>query len=173
MDNELLFKDEVRNMDELVEALDNANKLSVLDRVKIGVICFIFDKEGRLILNRRGPGARDDIGLLQALGGSVNGTDMDFRDAMLRELKEEAGLNANNIQLDAFLGAYLDGKIDHHTGDFVNWIILGYRGTLVSGEVKNMEPDRCVGIEKFELDKVPFNEVGTTATKFIKMLQGK
>jgi 8-oxo-dGTP pyrophosphatase MutT (NUDIX family) len=92
---------------------------------------------------------------------------------MMRELKEEAGLNPSNINLDAFLGAYLDGKIDHHTGDFVNWIILGYRGTLVSGEVKNMEPDRCVGIEKFELDKVPFNEVGQTATKFIKMMQKK
>ena len=172
MEDELLFKEEVRNMDELVEALDNAHKLSVLDRVKIGVICFIFDKDGRLILNRRGPGARDDIGLLQAIGGSVNGTDMDFREAMKRELKEEAGLTTN-ITLDAFLGAYLDGKIDHHTGDFVNWIILGYRGTLVSGEVKNMEPDRCVGIEKFELDKVPFNEVGQTATKFIKMMQKK
>lgn len=171
MDNELLFSEEVRNMDELVDALDNANKLSVLDRVKIGVICFLFDKDGRLILNRRGPGARDDIGLLQALGGSVNGSDMDFREAMMRELKEEGGLTSSNVQLDAFLGAYLDGKIDHHTGDFVNWIILGYRGTLVSGEVRNMEPDRCVGIEKYELDKVPFTEVGTTATKFIKMMQ--
>ena len=169
MDNELLFKEEVRNMDELVEALDEAGKLSVLDRVKIGVICFIFDKEGKVILNRRGPGARDDIGLLQALGGSVNGTDMDFRDAMMRELKEEAGVNGN-VTLDAFLGAYLDGKIDHHTGDFVNWIILGYRGTLTSGELKNNEPDRCVGFEKFTLEALPYNEIGVTATKFLKMM---
>ena len=172
MENELLFKEEVRNMDELVEALDNAHKLSVLDRVKIGVICFIFDKEGRVILNRRGPGARDDIGLLQAIGGSVNGIDNDFRDAMKRELKEEAGLTTN-VTLDAFLGAYLDGKIDHHTGDFVNWIILGYRGTLTGGELKNLEPDRCVGFEKFKVDEVPFDQVGVTATKFIKMMQGK
>ena len=170
MENELLFSEEVRNMDELVEALENAHKLSVLDRVKIGVICFIFDKDGKLILNRRGPGARDDIGLLQAIGGSVNGTDMDFREAMKRELHEEAGLT-DNITLDAFLGAYLDGKIDHHTGDFVNWIILGYRGTLTSGELKNLEPDRCVGFEKFKLEEVPFDQVGVTASKFIKMMQ--
>ena len=97
---------------------------------------------------------------------------MDFRDAMMRELREEADVR-DNVTLDAFLGAYLDGKIDHHTGDFVNWIILGYRGTLTSGELKNNEPDRCVGFEKFTLEALPYNEIGVTATKFLKMMSEK
>ena len=84
----MLFYDEVIDTEGLVEKLiDNQS----LNEVKVGVICFIFDKNGRVILNRRGPGARDEVGLLQAVGGAVNKSDVNFVEALKREIVEETG----------------------------------------------------------------------------------
>ena len=66
----ILFHDEVKNINELVDKISEINDAPELNEVKVGVICFLFDKEGKLVFNRRGPGARDDIGKLQALGAT-------------------------------------------------------------------------------------------------------
>ena len=78
----MIFKDEVRNVDELVAKLIDSDSLK---KIKVAVVCFIFNKQGQVILNRRGPGARDDVGKLQAVGGSVNKSDADFLSALKRE----------------------------------------------------------------------------------------
>lgn len=166
----MLFTDEVKNMQELVE------KLSVVEnigKIKVAVVCFIFDKNDHLILHRRGPGARDEIGKLQAIGGSVNKNDLDFRDSLMRELKEEAGSNGV-VEITNFIGAQLDGKVDKHTGEFVNWVILGYKGLLVEGELENMEPERCIGFEKNYIEDFKQEDLSVTAYNFIqKMLSDK
>ena len=94
----ILFHDEVRTKEELINKITSLADAPELNDVKIGVICFIFDKDGKVVLNRRGAGARDDIGKLQALGGSINDSDPDdFRQSMMRELKEEAGVTDTSI----------------------------------------------------------------------------
>lgn len=163
----MLFVDEVNNMDELIDKISELDE--DIEEVKVAVVCFIFDSNGKLTLHRRGPGARDEIGKLLAIGGSVNGTDASFRDALARELKEEAGDKAE-IRIDDFIGAQLDGKVDRHTGKFINWIILGYTGTIISGELVNSEPDRCVGFEKAYMEEFREEELSTTAFNFIKQL---
>ena len=90
----MIFKDEVRNVDELVAKLIDIDSLK---KIKVAVICFIFNKQCQVILNRRGPGARDDVGKLQAVGGSVNKSDADFLSALKREILEETGNNDINI----------------------------------------------------------------------------
>ena len=115
----MIFTDEVKNMEELLPYISEYKSLG---KVKVAVICFLFDKSGDLILQRRGPGARDEVGMLEAIGGSVNGTDADFRAALERELVEEAGKNAK-IEIGDFIGAQIDGKTDRNSGEFVNWII--------------------------------------------------
>lgn len=161
----MLFTDEVKNMQELVEKLSDLD--SEIDKIKVAVVCFIFDKNNNLILNRRGPGARDEIGKVQALGGSVNNSDADFREAILREIKEEGGSDAV-VRIDSFIGAQLDGKVDKHTGEFINWVILAYKGTLVEGELINAEPDRSVGLEKNTMEKFLNDDLSVTAYNFIK-----
>lgn len=166
----MLFREEVNNLEELV------NRLSRFDqdfgKIKACVICFVFDKDNNLILNRRGPGARDEVGMLQAIGGSVNHNDENFRSAVMRELKEEAG-NAE-FEVSDFLGAVLNPAVDKTTGDLINWIILGYKGKLVTGEVENMEPDRCIGFEKAKMDEFKTEEISRSTYKFIQdMLSSK
>lgn len=166
----MLFKDEVNTIEELVEKLSRFD--AEFNDIKACVICFVFDKDNNLILNRRGPGARDEVGMLQAIGGSVNKTDADFRTAMARELKEEAG-NAE-FEVGKFLGAVLNPAVDKQTGKLINWIIMGYEGVLVSGEVENMEPDRCIGFEKAPLDGFKADEISRTTYIFMQdMLSNK
>lgn len=165
----LLFKDEVRNMDELIDVLSVKKELNNIDKIKVAVIGFIFDKNGNLILHRRGAAARDEVGKLQALGGSVNGADGDFRTALMRELAEECGEVAK-FEIDSFLGAQLDPKTDRFSGEFINWIIMGYRVNLIEGELINNEPDRCVGFEKAFMEEFNGAEVSRIAYNFIKMM---
>lgn len=162
----MLFTDEVKDMNEFI---DKIKDFDLGDRVKVAVVCFVFDKSGKLILNRRGPGARDEIGKLQALGGSINADDADFRSALLRELREEGGDKAK-VSIDYFIGAQKDGKFDNTLGEYVNWIILGYKGTVQEGELINAEPDRSVGLEKGELDEFKKEELSITAYNFIQEL---
>lgn len=167
----MLFTDEVATMQDLV------NKLSEFDqdfgKIKVAVVCFIFDKNGNLVLHRRGPGARDEIGKLQAIGGSVNKNDADLRDSLARELREEAGSNCE-IKVTKFIGAQLDGKVDKTTGEYVNWIILAYEGSIISGELENLEPERCVGFERAPLDGFKREDLSNTAYNFIQtMLSNK
>ena len=112
----MLFQDEVNTIEELVEKLSDFDQ--DFGKIKTCVICFVFDKDNNLILNRRGPGARDEVGMLQAIGGSVNNSDVDFRSAMVRELKEEAGDKAD-IELGNFLGAFLNPAKDKNTGEII------------------------------------------------------
>lgn len=162
----MLFTNEVMNMDELVSELE---KFNLNGKIKVAVVCFIFDKAGRLILNRRGPGARDEIGKLQALGGGVNSSDENFRASLVRELKEEGGEEAV-ITIDSFIGAQEDGKVDKHTGEYINWIILGYKGILESGELINAEPERSIGFEKDEPQNFKKEDLSITAYNFINEL---
>ncbi|MDE6141922.1 MAG: NUDIX hydrolase [Bacilli bacterium] len=163
----MLFTDEVKDMSELIEKLATMN--TKLSKIKVAAVCFIFDKDGNLILHRRGPGARDAVGKLQAIGGSVNNDDVSFRDALARELTEEAG-NSANICVDGFVGALLDGKVDRYSGEYVDWIILAYYGTLESGELINSEPERCIGFEKAPLTGFSDEDLSDTAKIFIKQL---
>lgn len=162
----MLFTDEVKTMDELVEKLSEVDNLG---KVKVAVVCFIFDKQDNLILHRRGAGARDEVGKLQAIGGSVNGRDANFRDALERELREEAGTNCS-IRIDEFIGAQLDSKFDKQVGSFVDWVILAYKGKVTSGELENMEPDRCVGFEKDDMSNFSKDDLSITAYNFIQKM---
>lgn len=162
----MIFKDEVRNVDELVAKLIDIDSLK---KIKVAVVCFIFNKQGQVILNRRGPGARDDVGKLQAVGGSVNKSDADFLSALKREILEETG--NNNIKISKFIGAYHDRKMDNETKEIVDWIILGYIGILESGSLINVEKNRSVDFETFNLNDINPEELSLSTYEFIKEIK--
>jgi 8-oxo-dGTP pyrophosphatase MutT (NUDIX family) len=168
----ILFHDEVRTVKELVDKITSLEDAPELNDVKIGVICFIFDKDGKVVLNRRGAGARDDVGKLQALGGSINDTDPDdFRKSMMRELKEEAGVD--DVSIDSFVGCIVDTKYDKSAMKVIDWVILAYVGHVGEQELKNMEPERCVGIEHLDINAINNDELGETAASFLEYIKEK
>ena len=162
----MIFKDEVRNVDELVAKLIDIDSLK---KIKVAVVCFIFNKQGQVILNRRGPGARDDVGKLQAVGGSVNKSDADFLSALKREILEETG--NNDIKISKFIGAYHDRKIDNETKEVVDWIILGYIGILESGSLINVEKSRSIDFETFNINDINPEELSLSTYEFIKEIK--
>lgn len=162
----MIFKDEVRNVDELVAKLIDIDSLK---KIKVAVVCFIFNKQGQVILNRRGPGARDDVGKLQAVGGSVNKSDVEFLSALKREVLEETG--NNDIKIGKFIGAYHDRKMDNETKEIVDWIILGYIGILESGSLINVEENRSVDFETFNLNDINPEELSVSTYEFIKEIK--
>lgn len=167
----ILFTTEVNNLEELVNTISSLDNAPELNNVKIGVICFLFDKNGKLVLNRRGAGARDDVGKLQALGGSINDNDPSFRESMKRELIEEAGVDDVNIK--SFVGAIVDSKYDKNSMQMIDWIILAYIGETGEKELKNMEPERCIGFERFDINEVDYNDLGDTAASFLDYIKNK
>lgn len=161
----MLFYDEVKDLEELVEKLKSMD--IYLDNVKVGVVCFIFDEYNNLILNKRGANARDEVGKLQAFGGSVNKSDHSLRDSLKRELAEEVGTLAH-IEIEKFIGAQLDKKVVN--GEEINWIILAYTGKLIDGNLINMEADKSDGFVIKKPDEFLNDNLSTTAYNFIKLI---
>lgn len=132
---------------------------------RCAVIALILDKEGRILLQRRGPKSRDEIGKLEDIGGAVESTDLSFRDAMKREIVEEVG-DSINFSIDELVGASLITKYDSRTNKDVNWFFLLYKCTYIDGELKINEPGKSLGYEFYEQDDLPVEEVAETTMKF-------
>ena len=136
----MLFNDEVKTIDELIEKVINVKDIH---KMKVCVVCMLYDQEGKIVLHRRGAKARDEVGKLELIGGSVDRSDGEFRDALLRELREEAGIEAK-FEVGDFIVAQHTQHVDKNTDELIDWVVLCYDGRIVSGELVNMEPDRCV-----------------------------
>lgn len=67
------------------------SEITIKDNTQLGVIIHIEDSNGLILLQKRGSKARDEIGLLEEIGGKVEKTDNSFKEAIIRELKEEIG----------------------------------------------------------------------------------
>ena len=136
-----------------------------LPEYRCAVIALILDSEGRILLQRRGPKSRDEVGKLEDIGGAVESTDITFRDAMKREIIEEAGEDIN-FTIDELIGASLITKFDSRTDSDVNWFFLLYKCTYIDGELKINEPGKSLGYEFYEQDDLPVEEVAETTMKF-------
>ena len=136
-----------------------------LPEYRCAVIALILDKEGRVLLQRRGPKSRDEVGKLEDIGGAVEDTDLNYREAMKREIIEEAGDDIN-FSIDELVGASLITKYDSRTDSDVNWFFLLYKCTYIGGELKINEPGKCLGYEFYKQDELPVEEVADTTLKF-------
>jgi len=165
----MLFTEEVKDINELTNLLINYPSIH---KIKVCVIAMIFDKDGKLILHRRGLKARDEIGKLEAIGGSVNKSDKTFRDAIERELIEETGPYAK-YEVNDFIGAVVSTKMDNHTNELIDWIVLAYHVNLLDGEMINMEKERCDGFESNYIKNFNRDEVADSCYTVMEYLSRK
>lgn len=158
----LVVKKEIDNYKEM-ELYIRDNKL-VTDDYSFAVLGLFIDREGKVILQRRGPKARDAEGKLACIGGALIDSDETFRKALEREIREEVGSEAS-IKIDSFICGGLERKYDPETNREVNWLFLTYKCVYEGGEIKINEPGKCLGYEYFDLDKLPEDEM-IDVTKF-------
>lgn len=128
---------------------------------KIGVIVHIENDKGEILLQQRGIKSRDENGFFEDIGGKVDSDDLTFKDAIIREIKEEAG---DDIKLDFnnhSIGIY------HCFKNNINWIFVIYYVKYISGDFKVMEPDKCVGYNFFTYEDAINSELVTESCKFL------
>jgi len=165
-----LFIEEVKDMKELQEFLSDNKKIS--NDYEVAVIVYAFDKDNKIIFQRRGPGCRDERLKLETIGGRVKETDIDFRTALNREIVEEVGTEAN-IEIEEFIIATCATTFDDRYNKEQTWIYIVYKGKLKSGELKIAEPNKCLGYERYKIGKVDENELSNGAKELYRIVSEK
>ena len=127
---------------------------------KIGVIAHIEDELGNILLQQRGIKSRDENGLYEDVGGSLDNTDKDFKSAIIREMKEEMGEEAN-VEISDSIGLYHVQKND------TNWLFIIFYGKYIDGEIKIMEPDKCLGYKFFTYKEAQDSDIVTESCKYL------
>ena len=118
-----------------------------VDYVGVGVGAVIVDNQGRLFLSRRGPKAKNERGLWEFPGGSVEFGET-LGEAIRREMREEYG-----VEID--VGELLD-VVDHILPDEgQHWVSPTYLCAITAGEPAIREPGKCTEIRWFSLTDMP------------------
>lgn len=129
---------------------------------KVGVIAHIENSAGEILLQQRGEKSRDENGLYEDIGGKVEPEDKDFKTAIIREVKEEAGDEINLVFSDS-IGIY------HCYKNNINWIFIIYFVKYIDGNIKIMEPDKCKDYHFFKCDEAINSNLVTKSCKFLIM----
>lgn len=120
-----------------------------VDYIGVGVGAVILNEDGRLFLALRGPAAKNERGLWEFPGGSVEFGER-LADALRREMTEEYG-----VQIE--VGDLLD-VVDHLLpAEGQHWVSPTFICRLVSGEPTIREPGKCAAIGWFAPDELPAN----------------
>ena len=118
-----------------------------VDYIGVGVGAIITDSQGRLFLARRGPKAKNERGLWEFPGGSVEFGET-MAAALQREMREEFGIEIT-------VGKLLD-VVDHILkAERQHWVSPTFLCTIASGEPEIKEPEKCAEIGWFRPDAVP------------------
>jgi mutator protein MutT len=118
-----------------------------VDTIGVGVGAVIVDARGRLFLARRGPEAKNERGLWEFPGGSVEFGET-LAQALQREMREEYGV-------EIAVGDLLD-VVDHILPDEgQHWVSPTYVCTIVSGRPTICEAGKCTEIGWFAPHAVP------------------
>jgi 8-oxo-dGTP diphosphatase len=118
-----------------------------IDYIGVGVGALCVDDEGRVFLTQRGPQAKNERGMWEFPGGSVEFGET-LVDALVREMQEEYG-----ITIEA--GDLLD-VFDHILPDEgQHWVSPTYICRIIAGEPSILEPAKCSQIGWFHLDQIP------------------
>lgn len=117
------------------------------DLPKIGVGVFILNKNGELLLMRRGTQARTEQGSWALPGGKVDKNET-AEEAAIRETKEEVNLP---IAIERELTSY-DCTLEN---EHIRWITKIFFARIASETPTIMEPEKCDGLGWFALDNLP------------------
>lgn len=127
---------------------------------KIGVIAHIENSNGLILLQQRGKKAYDEKGLYEYIGGKVEDNDLNFKAAIMREIKEEAG-DELNLEIADSLGIF------HCLKNNINWLFVIYFGKYIDGNIKIMELDKCMGYRFFSYNDAINSRLVTESCKYI------
>lgn len=118
-----------------------------VDYIGVGVGAVIVDEAGRLFLARRGPHARNERGLWEFPGGSVEFGET-LAGALRREMYEEYGVEIAVLELLDVVDHILPEEGQH-------WVSPSFVCRILSGEPEIREPQKCTEIGWFLPEEAP------------------
>ncbi len=118
-----------------------------IDYIGVGVGAVLVNDAGEIFLAQRGPLAKNERGLWEFPGGSVEFGET-LAEALKREMMEEFG-----IQIA--VGDLLDVADHILPEEGQHWVSPTYLCRIVSGEPRIMESGKCSAIGWFDPDDVP------------------
>lgn len=133
----------------VVVAEDKVDLRRGIDHIGVGAASIIHDGQGKLLLMKRGPKARDERGCWDVCGGAIEfGESVD--EAIKREVMEELCVEVKDID---FLEVY-DAHREHE-GSRTHWIQIVHAVLVDPKGVKIGEPHKISEIGWFGLDDLP------------------
>jgi len=103
-----------------------------------------------LLMKRKNTGFKD--GYWSLVAGHVDRGE-NFREAMVREAKEEAGIEIKKKNMEPF-------SVMHRDSRDAPYVDLFFKCEEWSGEIVNGEPEKCERLEWFEIDDLPERTIG-------------
>lgn len=126
------------------------------DYIGVGVGAMIFDDQGRLLMTKRGQGAKNERGCWEIPGGGVELNEA-RADAIVREVSEELGVDVEVLEELLTFEHMIPDEGQH-------WLATTFIVAIKDGQTpKIMEPHKCDAIEWFALDELPSPLALTTA----------
>ena len=121
-----------------------------VDYIGISVTSLVHDGMGNLLLQKRGPEARDERGAWDLCGGSIEFGDT-IEETLRKELMEE--LCVEPLEME-FLTAY-DAHRKTDDGMPTHWVAIIYAVKVDPNKVKIGEPHKITELGWFTSDKLP------------------
>jgi 8-oxo-dGTP diphosphatase len=118
-----------------------------IDYIGVGVGAILVNEEGLIFLARRGPTAKNEQGLWEFPGGSVEFGET-LAEALQREMYEEYGIKVSIRELVDVVDHILSQEHQH-------WVSPTFICQIRSGEPYIREPEKCTEIGWFGVDQVP------------------
>lgn len=129
---------------------EEVNRRRGIDHIGVTVASIIHDGNGKILLMKRGPKARDERGKWDVCGGAVEFGES-INDAIIREVNEEICTKPIDIQ---FINAG-DAHRTNHDGIKTHWIWLLHAVLVDPNQVKIGEPHKISEIGWFNEATLP------------------
>ncbi len=124
------------------------------DYIGVGCGALIINNKNETLLTKRTPKSRNQAGLWSKPGGMVEFNES-VEDALIREVKEELGVDIELIRPLGFTNHILNSEDQH-------WVAIHYLAKIIKGEPCIMEPDKIEEIKWFNFNNLPDNITQTT-----------
>lgn len=136
-------------MSKIIPADDATDLRRGIDHIGVTAVSIVHDGQGRILLMKRGPKARDENGKWDICGGAIEfGESID--EAIRREVNEELCTDALDVE---FLNIY-DAHREHN-GHKTHWIALVHAVKVDPTKVKIGEPHKIVEVGWFSTQNLP------------------
>lgn len=113
------------------------------------VLAVVFDEEGKILMAQRNEARSNFHRLWQFPGGGIEFGE-DPKDAVVREVREETGLNVKLLSQHPFAFNYSDPLTNSHI------IVLGFVAKYVSGQIDTSKDRNTGDAQWFTYDEIDF-----------------